>query len=265
MASSDSSTAHDGISKYGVLYRYRTNPIFRLLVRKLFSPWHFMNFFKAMEARVVLEYLNVSSDEKICDVACGCGEHSVRIANKGGCVCGLDMNEKAAKTARILSQGKCSFIVSDAEKLPFKSNSFDKAVSVCALEHFENDDRAIQEMSKVLKPGGILVLTVDSFAYKGVNKKLQARHKVKSHVVNYYSLPQLSQKLEQHGFQVEKAKYLVSSPLAAFFLVLLMKNRWLGSALFPMSYPLSLLSDRLAGERDGGYFLAVRARKADEQ
>lgn len=251
------------ITKYGLLHRYMNNAFFRFLVRKVFFPCHFMSFFKVIEARTVLEYLNPINNETIGDIACGCGEQSIQIAKKGGCVYGIDMDKKAIEIARVLCPSKCKFMVANAEKLPFESNFFDKVVSVCALEHFENDDQAIQEMSRVMKSGGILVLTVDSFTYRGINKILQAKHKIRAHVVNYYSLPQLSKKLEKYGFHVEKAKYLINSPLSSFFLGLWMRNRWLGLAAFPISYGLSVLSDRFSDERNEGYFLAIRARKAN--
>lgn len=253
----------DGITKYGVLIGYINNRFFRFLVRKVFFPCYFMSFFKVIEARTVLEYLNVSNNETVGDIACGCGELSIQIAKKGGCVYGIDMDKKAIKIAGLLCPSKCKFMVANAEKLPFESNSLDKVVSVCALEHFKDDEKALAEMNRVLKPGGILVLTVDSFTYKAVNKILQAKHKVKAQVVNYYSLSQLSKKLEDHGFQVEKAKYLINSPLSSFFLGLWMRNRWLGLSTFPISYGLSVLSDGFSDERNGGYFLAIRARKAE--
>jgi SAM-dependent methyltransferase len=45
--------------------------------------------------------------------------------------------------------------------MPFKDNTFDLAYSVSILEHIPDFPRALQEVSRVLKPGGIFVLTFD--------------------------------------------------------------------------------------------------------
>lgn len=50
-------------------------------------------------------------------------------------------------------------IVSSAEKIPFKKNSFDVVVCFQVLEHIENPEKAISEMHRVLKKGGILMLS----------------------------------------------------------------------------------------------------------
>jgi len=251
------------ITKANLLSRYINNQFFKFLLRKVIIPCSFMNFAKVIESKIVFEYLDINPNERICDIACGCGEHSIKMAKKGCNVYGIDMDGKAIKIANILSENKCDFIVGDAEKLPFKSGIFDKVVSVCALEHFRNDEKAIQEMSRIVKLGGVLVLTVDSFTYKGVKKHLQEKHRVRHHVVNYYSLSQLKNKLEKYGFKIEDAKYFVDSPLSAFFFELEIRNIWLSLMLFPISCGLSILSDLLI-KKDEGYLLAIKSRKCKE-
>jgi len=249
------------ITKANLLSRYINNQFFKFLLRKVIIPCSFMNFAKVIESKIVFEYLDINPDERICDIACGCGEHSIKMAKKGCNVYGIDMDGKAIKIANILSENKCNFAIGDAEKLPFKSGIFDKVVSVCALEHFRNDEKAIQEMNRILKSGGVLVLTVDSFTYGGVKKEMQEKHKARHHVVNYYSVSKLTERLKESRFEVEKTKYFINSPVSAFLFELEIKNIWLSLALFPISYSLSKLSDSLINEKDGGYLLAIKARK----
>lgn len=53
------------------------------------------------------------------------------------------------------------FKVVDGRKIPYKSGSFDKAFTVSVIEHIENngDSETIKEIARILKPGGVLVLT----------------------------------------------------------------------------------------------------------
>jgi len=47
------------------------------------------------------------------------------------------------------------------EVLPYKDNSFDKVVCISAIEHVDKDRQAVEEMMRVLKPGGLLLLTTE--------------------------------------------------------------------------------------------------------
>jgi len=92
-----------------------------------------------------------------------------------GCkVSGIDLSEDRIEMAESLGRPyDCQFQIGNAEKLPFEAGIFDKMVSVCSLEHFDNDDRALAEMNRVLKNDGTLVLSVDSFTYASIKKEIQ--------------------------------------------------------------------------------------------
>ena len=54
-------------------------------------------------------------------------------------------------------------VLADAKKLPFPDNSFDTALMFQVLEHVDSPDRVIKEVARVLKPGGVLILSVPFF------------------------------------------------------------------------------------------------------
>jgi len=60
---------------------------------------------------------------------------------------------------------QCEIQVSSAEKLPFKENVFSQIVCSEVLEHISDDQVALQEMFRVLAPGGSLILTVPVHMY----------------------------------------------------------------------------------------------------
>jgi GT2 family glycosyltransferase/ubiquinone/menaquinone biosynthesis C-methylase UbiE len=238
----------------------------KILYRNTLHLLHYMNFAKAMEARIISSFLELRRGEKVCDIACGTGEQSIKMARRGSKVYGIDINGRAIEISKLIAEGyDCDFRVGNAERLPYDSHMFDKVVCICALEHFNDDNKALKEMSRVLKIGGILVLTVDSFTYTGIKNHLQETHRDDHHVVNYYSNSQLTQKLRKAGFEVEETKYFISSPMSAFFfnLGIRLRSGVIFRFLFPIAYPLSVISDYFFSRESEGYLLAMKARKVE--
>ncbi|MCX6113187.1 MAG: class I SAM-dependent methyltransferase [Proteobacteria bacterium] len=199
----------------------------------------YLNFVKAREAKIIFKFLDLKKGEKVCDIACGSGQQSIKMEMRGCKVQGIDLSSRAIENAKLIAKGHdCTFQVGNAEKLPYASNIFDKVVSVCALEHFKNDEKALKEANRVLKSDGILVLTVDSFTYKGIKKDIQDKHKKDCYVNNYYSLTQLTEKLEKCGFEVEESKYFINSSLSSFFFDIGLKIRsvYIFALTFPIAY-----------------------------
>ncbi len=101
----------------------------------------------------------------VLDAGTGTGRFAIYLAQKGINVVAIDsskeMIEIAKKKARQAGcQHRIQFILADIEALPFKDKSFDGACSIIVLIHFACRDYAISELSRVLKPGGIVVMDV---------------------------------------------------------------------------------------------------------
>ena len=239
-----------------------------LFLKKYLYCIHYLDFVKETEARIIFKYLDLKKGDVICDIGCGTGEQSIRMAKKGCKVCGIDISQASIGTARMLAEGyDCHFIEGNSEELPYDSGVFDKVVSVCAMEHFYNDEAVLREINRILKPGGILVLTVDSFTYKGISDRARQSHRDDYHVVNFYTSPQLEEKLVGTGFKVIQSRYLINSPLSAFFFRQRLKYQRvrfglaLITTLFPLTYFLSIISDMSWGRSNEGYLLAIKAIK----
>jgi len=89
------------------------------------------NFIRIIEWRSMLEWLEPKEGERILDVACGAGTLSLKIAEHGCDVCGIDLSEDVIKAARYLMERDriaCEFEVRNAEDLPCIGGYFDKAV-----------------------------------------------------------------------------------------------------------------------------------------
>jgi len=121
-------------------------------------------------ARRLIAMANVSDGQRVLDVGTGTGVVALEIAkavgHEGRCI-GIDLSEKMLEAAitnarRVNLTERVDFKVMDAESLQFEAANFDVVVSLFALLHFPDPATALNEMFRVLKPGGTLVVAVGS-------------------------------------------------------------------------------------------------------
>lgn len=110
--------------------------------------------------KAVLEFLGGPSNKKILDLGCGKGRFSRKIKDYGFLnIIGVDPSIELIKIAE-KNNKDIKFIQASATGMPFKNNEFDFLICVETLEQIPNTEKAIQEMARVLKPGG-KVLVID--------------------------------------------------------------------------------------------------------
>jgi len=98
----------------------------------------------------------LKKDSRILDVGCGAGFATNSLALDGYKVTGIDLAEGALDEAKLRDETKSvEYIMADALKLPFEDNSFDAVISLDFLEHVYEPEKAVKEISRVLKPGGL--------------------------------------------------------------------------------------------------------------
>lgn len=100
-----------------------------------------------------------SPDARALDVACGTGDLSLAlVAATGARVTGLDfcrpMLEHAARKARNGAASRCIFIEGDAQRLPFRDETFDAVTIAFGLRNLSSVAKGLSELLRVLKPGG---------------------------------------------------------------------------------------------------------------
>jgi ubiquinone/menaquinone biosynthesis C-methylase UbiE len=99
-----------------------------------------------------------ASGRRVLDVGCGTGWFSREIERAGGRVVALDIGLNLL--ARVGEKCRAARVAGDACRLAFADASFDIVVSSECIEHTADPRRALTEMCRVLKPGGLLVVTV---------------------------------------------------------------------------------------------------------
>ncbi|MEO5666473.1 MAG: bifunctional 2-polyprenyl-6-hydroxyphenol methylase/3-demethylubiquinol 3-O-methyltransferase UbiG [Bdellovibrionota bacterium] len=94
---------------------------------------------------------------QVLDVGCGGGFLSNALAQAGMNVTGVDLSEESLQVAKKYDATKSvNYIVADAYALPHADSSFDVVCAMDFLEHVDDPARAIREMSRVLRPKGLL-------------------------------------------------------------------------------------------------------------
>jgi SAM-dependent methyltransferase len=115
----------------------------------------------AQEVRFLTETLGLESGQRVLDVGCGPGRHSLALRAAGIDVVGLDIS-----LAFLQAGGPGQWVRADARALPFVRNSFDVVMSLCqggfGLLGGSDDAGVVAQMAAAVRPGGRIVLSAFS-------------------------------------------------------------------------------------------------------
>lgn len=105
----------------------------------------------------------IAVGRRVLEVGCGMGTHAGMLINAGADYTGIDLTDRAVEMARHRLEvfgldGEVQ--QADAEDLPFETASFDSVWSWGVIHHSSSFDRAFAEITRVLRPGGHLLLMV---------------------------------------------------------------------------------------------------------
>ena len=97
--------------------------------------------------------------KKILDVGCGTGRHTIRLAQAGAEVTGVDFSDKMLAVARKKAEGlQVRFVQADLRSIPI-DESFDMVTCNLVLNHVEDLHAAIREISRLAKTGGRILIS----------------------------------------------------------------------------------------------------------
>lgn len=157
-------------------------------------------YLNSFEKGQALSLLGDITGKKILDVGAGTGRLSIPLQRKGGEVIACDVS---AEMLKVLARKNrhIETIVGEAESLPFPDNSFDIVTAAFLIVHLKNPTRFFDEVYRVLKDGGLFLVT-------NVNQKDPPVVETKegSIVIEsfYHRLEEIREILEELAFSIEQ-------------------------------------------------------------
>ncbi|MBU6330255.1 MAG: methyltransferase domain-containing protein [Acidobacteria bacterium] len=115
--------------------------------------------------------LGLQAGDRLLDLGCGFGRHAFEALRRGATVVACDMalpelvqvvgTAEAMRAAGEIAPGSsCTSVNGDATRLPFADASFDRIIASEVMEHVPDDLAALAELTRVLRPGGTIAITI---------------------------------------------------------------------------------------------------------
>ena len=111
------------------------------------------------ERELINRFVDSSPGDRILDAGCGTGIFTVDFLRAGALVTGLDISGGMLLNAvKVLKNLPFYAVQGNMLKLPFPDDEFDKTVSITALEFIQDAQTAVNELFRITRPGGIVVV-----------------------------------------------------------------------------------------------------------
>jgi ubiquinone/menaquinone biosynthesis C-methylase UbiE len=154
---------------------------------------------------------------RLLDIGCGTGHVLSALSSDDYSIVGMDFAEGMVRVAAAEHPDR-RFLVADARSLPLPTGTFDRVTMVGVLEYIVESRSAIAEISRVLKPNGVLVISVPNASSwfrrlhtfeRALTAPLRARfgNRASSYRQFRWNESTLQQMLADEGFAVEAVEY----------------------------------------------------------
>ena len=142
---------------------------------------------KEYESKLISEMLKPGYGERILDGGCGTGVFAMEMLSVGASIVGLELSLPMLFRARKKADDlPFQAVLGDISSLPFADNTFDKTISVTAIEFIDNAEQAVAELFRVTRAGGrILVATLNSLSPWATRRKTagETGHSIFKHAI----------------------------------------------------------------------------------
>jgi ubiquinone/menaquinone biosynthesis C-methylase UbiE len=203
-----------------------------------------------LEQETVFSLVGDPGGLRVLDVGCGDGAYAIRASREGADVVGLDRSQsmlEAARARAVSADAVVTWCQGDARALPFRDASVDLVLGVTALCLVSEPLVALNEMSRVLRPGGVLVVgELGRWSLWAVRRRFRSwlgdQFWKRAH---FWTAAELRETMADAGLRVRDMRSAV---------------------YYPPSATLARLMSRMEGTRAhlgglGAAFIAVRATK----
>jgi SAM-dependent methyltransferase len=158
--------------------------------------------------------LPISPGTRLLDLGCGAGRHAFEAGRRGAEVFALDTDHgelkqvaaiaaAMAEACELQAPASITAAAGDATAMPFRDNSFDIVIAAEVMEHIRADQLALAEIARVLRPGGIVAVTVPAWLPERICWLLSDDyHNVPGGHIRIFTRHELAAKLTRAGLRV---------------------------------------------------------------
>ncbi len=170
---------------------------YRLIARIEDTHWWFVARREILSS--VLRSLDLPHDPRLLDVGSGTGGNLPMLSEYGRLLA-IERDRSARRVAS--ERGVCEVLPGSLPgQVPCDSESFDVITVLDVIEHIEDDGTALEDIRRLLAPGGRLLITVPAFPF------LWSHHDEVNHHFRRYTRTQLCDVLRSAGFEVVRVSY----------------------------------------------------------
>ncbi|MDO4275391.1 MAG: class I SAM-dependent methyltransferase [Eubacteriales bacterium] len=158
--------------------------------------------------REILDRADRIPAEKILDLGCGNGNVIALLKErKKARYYGVDISEEMVKEAQKRLGETAAVMVGDAENLPFDNDFFDLIICNASFHHYPDHQKAVEEMKRVLRPGGTIILGDPTVPGKILVRILNFIIKYSnSGDAKIWCKKEITRLFQNNGFQIENWK-----------------------------------------------------------
>ena len=154
----------------------------------------------AKRVQVMSEYVDIRSEDVILDIGGNTGKVTEAYSNNYKEVIVLEPKRNVVEYGKS-RRPNIKFVEGEAENIPLPDAYFDKVVASASFHHFSDHDKALEEMKRVLKPDGkIIILEIDPNTRRG--ERLKFCETVFHTGAKLYQPAQLGKKIQTHNLEV---------------------------------------------------------------
>lgn len=143
-----------------------------------------------------LELLDIQQDDRVLDIGCGTGFGTEGLLQYSDDVHGLDQSIHQMEKAweKFGKNDEVRFYRGDAERLPFRDDSFDVIWSSGSIEYWPNPVDALEEIRRVVKPGNKVLIVGPDYPKSGLFQKMADA------IMLFYDEEEAQRMFEEAGF-----------------------------------------------------------------